>query len=129
MVSIVIPVYNAENSLRKCLDSLIGQTFTDYEIILINDGSKDKSQEIIDEYAEKYPTKIRSYTQVNCGVAVTRNRGIGYAEGEYLLFIDNDDYVKKDYIEKYVNEIRSKNVDVVIGGYKRVDLKGKNVIH
>ena len=125
MVSIIIPVYNAEKSLRRCLDSIFEQTYTDYEVIIVNDGSTDNSQRVIDEYKRKYPEKIKAYTQTNSGAAVARNKGMEYASGEYLFFIDNDDYIKKDYMEKYMSEIVKKDVDVVIGGYRRVKLDGR----
>lgn len=126
--SIIIPVYNAEKTLPYCLDSILKQTYQDYEIILINDGSKDRSQEIIEKYKKDYPDKIVSYTQKNSGIAKTRNRGIQLSKGKYLFFIDNDDYIEKDYIEKFIKSIEKSNADVVIGGYKRFDLERNRVI-
>lgn len=123
--SIIIPVYNAQDTLENCIDSILNQTYKDFEIVLINDGSTDNSQEIIDSYKKKYPKIIRSYSQKNSGVAVTRNNGIKYSEGKYLFFIDNDDYIDNNYIETFVNEIEKKNCDVVIGGYRRVTENGK----
>jgi glycosyltransferase involved in cell wall biosynthesis len=125
MVSVIIPVYNAEKSLVRCLDSIFKQTYTDYEVIIVNDGSMDNSQKVIDEYRRKYPEKIKVYTQTNSGAAVARNKGMEYASGEYIFFIDNDDYIKEDYIEKYVNEIVKKDADMVIGGYRRVKADGE----
>lgn len=123
--SIIIPIFNAEKILPSCLDSILNQTFKDLEIILINDGSTDNSQEVIDFYKKKYPKIIKSYSQENSGIAITRNRGIKYSEGKYLFFIDNDDYIDNNYIETFVNEIEEKNCDVVIGGYRRVTEDGK----
>lgn len=123
--SIIIPIYNAEKTLFYCLDSILNQTYKDFEIILINDGSKDKSQKVIDDYKKKYPKIIRSYSQKNSGIATTRNNGIKYATGEYLLFIDNDDYIDKDYIETFTKNIEGMECDVLIGGYRRITEDGR----
>ncbi len=123
--SFIIPVYNAEKTLSYCLDSILNQTDQDFEIILVNDGSVDKSQEIIERYKKKYPNKIKAYTQKNSGIATTRNNGIKYSSGKYLFFIDNDDYIDPDYVETFVNEIEERKCDVVIGGYRRVTEEGK----
>ncbi len=118
-VSIIIPVYNAENTIGKCVDSVLRNSFKDWELVLIDDGSKDNSWHIMQEYAEKYSEKIRIFTQENSGVAIARNRGIGYAQGEYVAFIDNDDYVDEDHLAKFVEEIEKYDCDMVIGGYRR----------
>ncbi len=123
--SIIIPVYNAQDTLEKGIDSILNQTYNDFEIVLINDGSIDNSQEIIENYENKYPDIIKSYTQVNSGIAKARNKGIELSKGEYLFFIDNDDYIDNNYIETFVNEIEQRNCDVVIGGYRRVAENGK----
>ena len=88
--SIIVPIYNAEKYLRKCLDSLVNQTYSNYEIILVNDGSVDNSNVIIEEYAKKY-NFIKSYTKENTGVADTRNYGISKVNADYMLFVDSDD--------------------------------------
>ena len=126
-VTVVIPVYNSEKYIARCIDSVINQTYQDFEIQIINDGSKDKSQEIIDSYTKKYPDKIISIEQENKGVAKTRNEAIKKSKSKYIMFLDNDDYLDKDYIEKYVNEIEKEELDVVIGGYKRPDENGNIV--
>ena len=123
--SIIIPIYNAQDTLKKCLDSILNQTYKDLELILINDGSTDNSQKIIDSYKKKYPKVIKSYSQTNSGIAITRNKGINYSKGKYLFFIDNDDYIDKDYIQTFINEIEKKDCDVLIGGYRRVSENGK----
>jgi len=124
-VSIIIPVYNAEKTLSYCLNSILEQTYKNFEIILINDGSVDKSLKIISEYKSKHPEVIRTFSQRNLGVATARNNGIKYAKGKYLFFIDNDDYIEKDYIELFTKEIEKTKVDLVIGGFKRVSTEGK----
>lgn len=117
-VSIVIPVYNVEKLLDRCIKSLLNQTYKDYELIFIDDGSKDNSLKILEKY--KQNKKIKILTQKNNGPAITRNRGIKLAKGEYIMFVDSDDYVSKEYIEKYYTAIIADNYDLVIGGYQKV---------
>lgn len=124
-VTIIIPVYNSEKYIGKCLDSILAQTYTDYEIIVVNDGSKDNSQEIINAYKIKYPDKIISIEQENKGVAITRNESIYRATGKYLMFIDNDDFIDKDYIQTYISIAEEGDYDAVIGGYRRPNENGK----
>lgn len=96
--SFIVPVYNTNKYLKKCLDSLIKQTFKDFEIIVVNDGSTDKSLEIIEEYKNKY-VNIKLINQNNQGLSVARNNGILKATGKYILFIDSDDYIEKDLLK------------------------------
>ena len=119
-ISVIIPVYNAQDGIKRCVDSLLNQSFKDFEIILLNDGSKDNSLNILKEYELKY-SFVRVIDKQNEGVAVTRNKGILLAEGEYIMFMDNDDFVDSDYIETFYQAIHEKNLDLVIGGYKRVN--------
>lgn len=118
-VSLIVPVYNAEHTLVRCIESILVNTYDEYEIILINDGSVDASWSILESYHEKYPEKIRIYDQENQGVARTRNSGIGYASADYVMFVDCDDDVEDDYIGRFVSEIRDNDLDMVIGGYQR----------
>src|SRR5574344_1236108 len=98
-VSVVIPIYNVENYLPQCLDSLVSQTLKDVEIICVNDGSTDRSADILSEYAAKYEN-IKIITQNNCGgVGGTRNVGVKAATGEYIAYVDGDDFVKPDFCE------------------------------
>ena len=119
-ISVIIPVYNAQDGIKRCIDSLLNQSFKNFEIILLNDGSKDNSLNILKEYELKY-SFVRVIDKQNEGVAVTRNKGILLAEGEYIMFMDNDDFVDSDYIETFYQAIHEKNLDLVIGGYKRVN--------
>ena len=119
-ISVIIPVYNAQDGIKRCVDSLLNQSFKNFEIILLNDGSKDNSLNILKEYELKY-SFVRVIDKQNEGVAVTRNKGILLAEGEYIMFMDNDDFVDSDYIETFYQAIHEKNLDLVIGGYKRVN--------
>ena len=111
--SVIVPVYNTEKYLRKCLDSLINQPFSDYEIIIVNDGSPDNSQDIIDEYAQNYPEKVKSYIKENGGLSDARNYGIDRALGNYILFIDSDDYVSLELLEVLNGRLCEKEVDVI----------------
>ena len=95
-VSIIVPVYNVEPYLNKCLDSLVKQTLEDIEIIIVNDNSPDNSEQIILEYKEKYPDKIVYIKKENGGVSSARNAGLEVARGEYIGFLDGDDYVSLD---------------------------------
>lgn len=124
-VSIIIPVYNASGYIEKCVDSFLTGTYQNIEIILMNDGSTDNSLDIIRNLERNNPKKIKVYTHKNCGVAKTRNKGITYATGKYVMFCDNDDYVDKDYVEKLVREIKEGDYDYVVSSFKRVDVNGK----
>ena len=98
--SIVVPVYNAEKYLEECLDSLVNQTYDNFEIIIVNDGSTDSSKDIIKKYEEKYKDKIKSYYKENSGnVAIPRNYAIKYVSGDYMLFVDSDDYIDINALE------------------------------
>ncbi|MBR0351169.1 MAG: glycosyltransferase [Clostridia bacterium] len=120
-VTLIVPVYNSEKFIGKCIDSILNQTYSNYEIMIVNDGSNDKSQEIINDYKKKYPNKIIAIEQDNKGVAITRNESIKKANRQYIMFIDNDDYIDKNYIETFINEIEENDYDVVIGGYRRIN--------
>lgn len=119
-VSIIVPVYNVEKYLKRCLNSLVNQTLTDIEVILVNDGSKDKSQEIINEFKEKYPEKIKAFETVNGGAAKARNYALEHVTGEYIGFVDSDDYVEEDMYEKLYNKAIEENAEIVCCNYYRV---------
>lgn len=101
-VSIIVPVYNSEKYLSRCIDSILSQTYTDFECLLIDDGSSDKSPEICDNYAKK-DSRIKVFHQSNQGAAAARNDGICRSSGEYLMFCDSDDYVSPFWIERLMN--------------------------
>lgn len=111
-ISIIIPVYNVEKYLSKCLDSVISQTFRDFEIICINDGSPDNSANILAEYAAK-DERIRIISQPNSGAGFSRNAGINAARGEYLSFIDADDWIDAQFLEKVYNLAKASNADII----------------
>ena len=115
-ISVIIPVYNAESTLRRCVDSVLAQTFTDFECLLINDGSKDRSGEICDEYAAR-DSRIRVFHKENGGVSSARNVGLDNATGEWIAFVDSDDWVGEKYLESFSEYL---DADLIIGGYMRV---------
>lgn len=114
-ISIIIPVYNVENCLRVGLDSILRQTYTNFEVILVNDGSTDNSYTICTEYVEK-DSRFSLFNQKNAGVAEARNRGINVSGGEYITFMDSDDWVEDDWLETYVNALQQVRPDILVQG-------------
>lgn len=120
-ISIITPVYKAENSLSKCIDSVINQSYINWELILIDDGSPDKSGRICDSYAD-IDFRIKSLHQKNEGPSAARNLGIDNALGEWIAFLDSDDYVDPDWLESYLEIINHTNkVDLIYQGYKELN--------
>lgn len=119
MVSIIVPVYNVEKYLRKCLDSLVNQTLSDKEIIIVNDGSPDGSQVIIDEYVSKYPF-VKAYIKENGGLSDARNYGIARANGDYIAFVDSDDYVDEEMYKTMYEKAVSENFDIVVCDFEEI---------
>ncbi len=119
LVSIIIPVYNTEKYLSKCLESVINQTYKNLEIILINDGSTDKSKEICESFAKK-DKRIQILNKENSGVSSARNHGMRLAKGQYIAFIDGDDYAEENYIEELLKNLKQTESDCVLCGYNRV---------
>lgn len=128
-VSVIVPVYNVEKYLARCLDSILHQTYDDYEVICINDCSPDQSAVILEQFADKYSSVLKVLTNdENIGLGRTRERGIRHAKGKYILFIDSDDYIKEDYIGTYVEAMENTPCDMVIGGFIR-DVEGRLTVH
>lgn len=111
MVSVLVPVYNAEKTIVRCLDSILGQTYQNIEVIIVNDGSKDNTLSILEDYSEK-DSRIRLYDEQNGGVAAARNIALRNAQGEYILYVDSDDWLELNAIECLLGEMR-KDVDIV----------------
>ncbi len=111
-VSVIVPVYNVEAYLSKCLDTLVKQTLQDMEIIVVNDGTKDNSQAVIDSFVSKYPN-VTGLTKENGGLSDARNYGMQFAKGEYIGFVDSDDYVNYDMYEILYHKAKEKNYDIV----------------
>ena len=108
-ISIIVPVYNVEKYLNRCLDSIINQSFINFELILINDGSTDKSGKICDKYAQ-IDKRVRVIHKKNEGVSLTRNLGINIAKGDYITFIDSDDWIEQDFLKKAIEYIKENNL-------------------
>lgn len=119
MISIIIPVYNVEKFIRQCLDSILLQTYKNYEVILIDDKSKDESLKIIKEYENKYSNFYVVKNKVNSGPGVSRNKGIDKARGEYIMFIDSDDYIEPNTLEDAINAAKKYNADIVRYDFSR----------
>lgn len=118
-ISVIIPIYDVEDYLIRCLDSVINQTYKNLEIILVNDGSPDKSGEICDNYA-KIDDRIIVVHQENAGVSIARNKGLEISSGEYISFIDPDDYIELNMYEIMVNELEKNDVKIVCCNWNNV---------
>ena len=114
-VSVIVPVYKVEKYLEKCLDSLVHQTLESLQIIVVNDGSPDNSQNIIDRYVKEYPNKIFGYIKENGGLGDARNYGMQFADGEYIAFVDSDDWVDEKMFELMYNFAVKNEHQIVIG--------------
>ncbi len=112
-ISVIVPVYNVEKYLKKCLDSLINQTLKEIEIIVVNDGSPDESEKIILEYLKKYQN-IKYYKKENAGLSSARNYGLDKAEGEYISFVDSDDYIDSTMLQKMYEKAKNEDLDIVV---------------
>lgn len=113
-VSVIVPVYNVEKYIDRCLSSLVNQSFKDYEIIVVNDGSPDNSQKIIDSYVDRYPNLVKSVIKKNGGQGSARNLGIDLSKGKYVMFVDSDDYVEITMIEKLYKKVVEDDCEIVI---------------
>ncbi|MFR4697621.1 MAG: glycosyltransferase family 2 protein [Streptococcus salivarius] len=116
VVSIVIPIYNVEAYLKQCLETIVNQTYPNLEIILVNDGSPDNSEEICKEFFKR-DSRIRYVRQVNGGLSAARNTGIDLATGDYITFVDPDDWVTEDYVETLYTQLKKYEADVSIANY------------
>lgn len=118
-LSIIVPVYNVEKYLRRCMDSLVSQTISDMEILVINDGSPDNSQKIIEEYEKKY-SFVKGFVKENGGLSDARNYGIEIAKGEYIAFVDSDDYIENTMYETMYKKAITKEFDVVVCDFEEI---------
>ena len=123
-VSVIIPAYNMEKYIDKCLNSMVNQTLDSTEIIVVNDGSTDNTQNIIEEYKEKYPDIIKSINIKNSGIGPARNIGIKKAKGKYITFIDSDDYIKENALEIAYEKQEQTKSDIVVWDYYEVNEAG-----
>lgn len=120
LISVIVPIYNVENYLRQCLDSILGQTFTNFEVVLVNDGSTDNSGFICQEYA-RLDSRFKYFEKENGGVSDARNSGLDLAQGDYVTFLDADDFLFEDHLEKLYIATTLSDADIMIGGYSRFD--------
>ena len=122
--SLIVPVYKIADYLPKCIESVLAQSCQDYELLLIDDGSPDRCGEICDDYAARYPDKIRAIHQPNGGAGAARNRGIAMARGEFLLFVDGDDYLSPEMLAELKAEVEKTPADLYLFG-AQVEKDGK----
>lgn len=127
IVSVIIPVYNVEAYIERCLKSIMNQSYNKLEIICIDDRGSDNSCEIIEKYMQQDSRIILYHNENNIGLGASRDKGLKLCTGEYVTFVDSDDYIKKDYIERYYKETTNNNLDVVIGGYTHKNGKAKKI--
>lgn len=125
MVSVIVPIYQVEAYLPKCLDSILAQTFDDYELILVNDGTKDNSPTIMAEYAQR-DKRIRLINKENGGLSSARNAGLDIARGKYIAFVDSDDYIEPTLLEDTVRAAEETGADQVLFNYRLVDEQGEH---
>lgn len=121
LVSIIVPVYNTEKYIRQCLDSILNQTYQNFECLLINDGSSDNSADICREYVAK-DTRFRYFEKENGGVSSARNLGIECSGGAYITFIDSDDWVDSDYLEVLYSALIEEQADIAVSTYKKFNI-------
>lgn len=119
LLSVIIPVYNAEKYLSACIESVLNQTLEDFEIILVDDGSTDNSKVILKSY-ENIDKRVRIFHQQNSGPSKARNVGISYAKGNYIVFVDADDYIDRNYLKEAYNFMKKYNCDLIIGSWKAI---------
>lgn len=121
-ISIIIPVYNGEKYIKRCIESILKQNFNDFEILIIDDGSKDNSLKILKSY--KKLDKIKIFSQKNKGPSEARNKGLEEAKGNYIIFIDIDDWIEENYLNNLYNTITKENLDIVMTGYRDISKYG-----
>lgn len=124
LISVIVPVYNMEEYIKQCLDSILNQTYTNLEIIVVDDGSNDGSEKICDDYKNK-DSRITVIHQKNSGVSVARNVGLDFCKGKFISFVDPDDYVEPQYIEYLYNSLIENCVDISLCDYNYVDKNSK----
>ena len=122
MISVIVPIYNAEKFLSRSIDSILCQTFRDFELLLIDDGSKDGSASICENYCHA-DERVKYYHQPNQGVSAARNKGVEMALGDYVAFVDADDYVERNYLKLFAEAVQEWKTDLCIQGYKCIEFR------
>lgn len=128
LVSIIIPVYKSENNLQECLDSILNQTYKKFELILVDDGSPDSSPEICDEYSRTHDC-IKVIHKKNGGVSSARNEGLKVSKGDFITFVDSDDYIDSNFLEMAINFISKYDIDLYISGLKMEYYKDNKIVN
>lgn len=128
LISVIVPVYKVEQYLHRCVNSILAQTYTNLEVILVDDGSPDRSGEICDEYAE-IDSRIKVIHQENGGISAARNAGLDICVGDYIAFADPDDYLQANMYEKLIDVFIDKDVDISVCQWQYEDLNGYHVIN
>ncbi len=127
LVSIIMPLYNGEKFIKITLESVLKQTYKNWELLITNDGSKDNSPKIVEEYAKK-DERIKLFNQVNKGSAAARNNSLKEANGKYIVFLDSDDIWEDNFLEKQIKFLKEKNASLVFSSYKRINEDGKEIL-
>lgn len=125
-ISVIVPVYNTEKYLKKCIDSILNQSFKEFEIIIVNDGSTDRSADILEEYKTKYDN-IVVINKKNEGQGVARNKALEICRGEYIAFVDSDDYIESNMLQSMYTKNLKNDLDIVVCNYKFVDINGNRI--
>ena len=125
LISVIVPIYNVEDYIRQCFDSLLHQTYQNFEVLMINDGSPDNSTSICQEYAAR-DSRFRYFEKENGGISTAVNLGIEHSQGEYVTLMDPDDWADNDYLEVLYNAIVQEGADVSISSYKRFDMSNNS---
>lgn len=127
LVSIITPLYNGERFVSTTIDSVLAQTYSYWEMIIVNDGSTDHSAEIVQSYVDK-DSRIKLYTQLNAGSAAARNNGIRRAKGRYIAMLDSDDLWDADYLQSQIDFMQSKNASVICAAYRYINEENKEIL-
>lgn len=123
-ISVVVPIYNVEKYLKKCLESLVSQSINNYEVICVNDGSTDNSEQIIDEFIENYPNIFIKLNKINGGLSDARNYGLEHSKGKYIMFLDSDDWIDSNCLEEMLHFLKKEDCDAVVCGINNVTENG-----
>ena len=126
-ISVIIPIYNVERYIRECLQSVARQSFSAYEVLMVDDGSTDQSGRIAQEYADRY-SRFRLIHKENGGLSSARNAGLEQAKGMYVCFVDADDYITEDYLCRLYEKAEETNADMVIADYREVEEQGNIIV-
>ena len=127
LVSIIMPLYNGEKFIKITLDSVINQTYKNWELLITNDGSKDNSQKIVEEYSNK-DSRIKLFNQINKGSAAARNNSLKNANGRYIVFLDSDDIWDKNFLTEQIKFLKEKNASLVFSSYRRINEEEKEIL-